>query len=95
MSIPKDSMISNVLFRTFTSWTLLNDVNLLFAIFVVGTSTGGGTEITTSNSSTLLYIVIGVIFYILHKVFTVGVLVVVACIVGLCVRKRYELLLLG
>ena len=52
-------------------------------IFVVGTSTGGGTEITTSESSTLLYIVIGVLIPVAL------VCVVIATVTCVRLMKRY------
>ena len=80
----------------FTSWTLLNNVNLLVAFFVVGTSTfivGGTDKITTSNSATLMYILIGVGIFIVFIVLPLcAVMVMVAYIVHY-VKKRYDLLL--
>ena len=80
----------------FTSWTLLNNVNLLVAFFVVGTSTfidGGNNEITTSNFATLMYILIGVGIFIVFIVLPLcAVMVMVAYIVHY-VKKRYDLLL--
>ena len=69
-------------------------VNLLFAIFVVDTSTGGETEITTSNSSTLMFIIIGVVIAV-ALVCAVIVIVIVIVMVAYKHRekKRYDLLL--
>ena len=78
----------------FTSWTLLNDVNLLFAMFVVDTSTGGGTEITTSDSSTLLYIIIVVVIFVVLECAVIGIVIVIVMVAYKhIVKKRYDLLL--
>ena len=69
-------------------------------IFVVGTSTGGGTEIITSksstdtitpsDSSTLLYIVIGVVIAVVLVLCAVMIAMVAYIIYE---KKRYDLLL--